>query len=670
MNNLTLLLSFLFSLNTLLAIDTLKVSSEIKDVTVFFQGAQVTRNTSLKLPKGKKIIIFNELPFSLDDKSIQVKSSENCKILSVKHELVYPSTRKSNEEKKIEDQIEALENDMKGIQNQFDVFGLEEKLLLDNSKIAKNGEGSDISSIKEAADYYRSRLNEIRQGKLNLSLRMKLKKEAIQDLYSKLNTLTTKKRNSYSKVIVAVDCGTELREEMKISYYIYAAGWTPNYDFRVDEVTEPLDIVYNADVFQTSGENWDKVKLKLSTSDPSLSGEKPELVNWILGNANPYKKEIQQIGFGTLKGLIQDSENNEPLPFVKVIVKKNGAILRGAMTDIDGNFMIKPIPIGTYVVELKSIGFLEKLISGVSIQRGKVTFLDKVLGSRVQVLQEVAIVSFQNPLIDLNGASGSTLTRSDISRLPARSLHSVASTVEGVTVRGSRSDASFYYIDGVKVRGEEFKKTDYISNSLKTTVANIEYNIDIPYTIPSDGQDYSIKMKEVTLPVNYVYHTVPKLDEDAFLTAELTNWTKLNLLPGKSNIYYQGTFVGSTNIDTEKASDTLNISLGRDKNIVIKREGNTELFDKRMVGGYIKETIGWKISVRNNKDVKIKIVIEDQFPISDRKSIEVQRMDYLGAKLDSKTGKLLWEIELNPNENKEIKFNYLVRYPKYSTIQF
>ena len=201
-------------------------------------------------------------------------------------------------------------------------------------------------------------------------------------------------------------------------------------------------------------------------------------------------------------------------------------------------------------------------------------------------------------------------------------------------------------------------------------MANIEYNIDIPYTIPSDGQDYSIKMKEVTLPVNYVYHTVPKLDEDAFLTAELTNWTKLNLLPGKSNIYYQGTFVGSTNIDTEKASDTLNISLGRDKNIVIKREGNTELFDKRMVGGYIKETIGWKISVRNNKDVKIKIVIEDQFPISDRKSIEVQRMDYLGAKLDSKTGKLLWEIELNPNENKEIKFNYLVRYPKYSTIQF
>ena len=75
---------------------------------------------------------------------------------------------------------------------------------------------------------------------------------------------------------------------------MYRAGWTPNYDFRVDDVTKPLDIVYNANVFQSSGESWDKVNLTLSTSDPTQDGEKPELVNWILGNADPYKKEIKQ----------------------------------------------------------------------------------------------------------------------------------------------------------------------------------------------------------------------------------------------------------------------------------------------------------------------------------------------------------------------------------------
>ena len=366
MKNLALTLSIFLSAFTLFANDTLKVSSEIKDVTCFFEGAQVTRYASVRLPKGKQILVFNQLPFTLNDESVQLKSSDNCKILSVKHELVYPSTRKSAEEKKIEDQIEALEIEMKAIQNKFDVFGLEEKLLMDNSNIAKKYEGAEIANIKDAANYYRARLNEIRQGKLDLSIKMDLKREKIKDLYAALNTLTSIKRNNYSKVIVAVDCSTEAKEELKLSYYMYRAGWTPNYDFRVDEVTEPLDIVYNANVYQSSGESWDKVNLTLSTSDPTLSGEKPELVNWILGNADPYKKEIKQKGSGTLKGVIQDAENQEPLPFVRVIVKKNGAILGGASTDFDGTFTIKPLPSGTYDIEFKTI-FLSNFFNSSAI---------------------------------------------------------------------------------------------------------------------------------------------------------------------------------------------------------------------------------------------------------------------------------------------------------------
>ena len=97
MKNLTLLLSILISVHNLFAGDTLKVSSKIKDVTCFFQGAQVTRTVAVKLPKGKQILVFNQLPFTLNDESVQLKSSDNCKVLSVKHELVYPSTRKSAE---------------------------------------------------------------------------------------------------------------------------------------------------------------------------------------------------------------------------------------------------------------------------------------------------------------------------------------------------------------------------------------------------------------------------------------------------------------------------------------------------------------------------------------------------------------------------------------------
>ena len=665
MKNLVLFISLIISSTAFCVSDTLEASSKIKDVTVFFSGAQITRTTTLKAPKGKHILVLNELPNTIYDQSIQVKSTDNCKILSVKHELIYPSTKKSTTEEALEDKIEALELEIKSISNRFNVFTLEEQLLSDNRKLNKNKEGSAIADIKEAADFYRARLNEIRQGKLDLSVEIDKKKEAIQELYAELNTLTVKKRNTYSKVIITLDCLTALNDELSISYYVSSAGWTPNYDFRVAEITEPLNIVYNADVYQSSGESWEKVNLKLSTNNPSLSGEQPELVTWILGRPNPYKKEIVQKGAGALKGRVLDNENGEPVPFAKVIVKKNNEIIGGANSDFDGKYLIKPIPSGSYVVEVKNVGYSNSRVSGVKISDDKITFIDFDLKSEVYELEEVEIVTYNLPLIDKDGgASGGRVTRQDIQRMPERNAQKVASKV-----KGARKQEQYYYVDGIKVQGDPVDATNYISNSIKTSVTNLEYTIDIPYTIPSDGEDYSIKMKDVSIPVKYIYHAVPKLDEDAFLTAELTNWTTLNLLPGKSNIYYQGTYVGESSIDTEKASDTLSISLGRDRNIVVKREGNKELFDKRVVGNYIKETVGWNIMVRNNKDAKINIVIEDQFPISERKSIEVNRIDYSGAKLNDKTGKLLWNIELNANEKKELKFNYLVKYPKFSNIK-
>ena len=287
----------------------------------------------------------------------------------------------------------------------------------------------------------------------------------------------------------------------------------------------------------------------MSTNDPSLSGESPELVPWVLGRPNPYKKEIIQKGAGALKGRVLDKENGEPLPFAKIMIKKNNEIIGGANSDFDGKYLIKPIPSGSYVVEVKNIGFKNSRVSSVSISNEKITFLDFELQSDVQMLEEVKVVSYKTPLIDKDGgASGRTVTREDISRMPQKNANRIASQV-----RGSRNKQEYYYVDGIKMKGDPIEATNYISNSLKTSITNLEYTIEIPYTIPSDGEDYSIKMKDVSVPAKYVYHAVPKLDEDAFLTAELTNWTALNLLPGKSNIYYQGTYVGESKIDTEKA---------------------------------------------------------------------------------------------------------------------
>src|SRR5262249_22583386 len=150
------------------------------------------------------------------------------------------------------------------------------------------------------------------------------------------------------------------------------------------------------------------------------------------------------------------------------------------------------------------------------------------------------------------------------------------------------------------------------------------------------------------------------------LTAEITDWNELNLLTGKAGIYYQGTFTGETFLDVNVASDTLQISLGRDKNITVKRESRKELNDRRVMGSNVKETVGWEISVRNNKTTQVKLTVEDQYPLSEIKSMETSLLESPGATVNAKTGKLTWDLTVEPNEKKMVAYKYFVKYPKYA----
>jgi hypothetical protein len=676
MKNLIFLLTILISGNVFSTpLDTIQTKSEITDVTAFFSGAQVTRNYKIVAARGKHLILFDRLPSEVNPQSVQVNGIDNCKILSVKHQLIYPDeSKKDKNETDLESQIEKQELKIKEIKNKFSVFDLEEKLLLDNSILGKKDEGSSIADIKEAADFYRARLNEVRQGKLDLSVELKDADKRLQELFKQINELTSIEHKTYSQVLITLDCEKDVSDDLKISYYVPSAGWTPLYDFRVDEITKPLIIVYNANIYQTTGEDWTNVNLKLSTNNPSLSGEQPELTAWYLGTKNPYQKEPVKQGSGALKGRVIDSETNEALPFANIVLEQGGETIGGISSDLDGQYIIKPLPTGYYNVKVTYIGYKPTEIKGVSLLPNAITFLDIKLEASTQQLESFEVVDYKVPLISKdNTASGATVTSEDISRMPDRSSSDNASTVgvfysqgyvsDQSRIRGAREDAKIMYIDGAKV--PDVETSNYISNSLKTNVTNLEYVIEIPYSIPSDGKDYSIKMKEVSLPVDYVYHVVPKLDNDVFLTAEIKDWTNLNLLSGKLNIYYQGTYTGESFIDAELAEDTLKVSLGRDNSIFVRREVNKEMFDKRMMGGNIKETLAWDITVKNNKNARIKIVVEDQFPLSQKKSIEVERLEYSNAKLDDKTGKMTWVLDLEPNDKKVLNYKYSVKYPKY-----
>lgn len=191
-----------------------------------------------------------------------------------------------------------------------------------------------------------------------------------------------------------------------------------------------------------------------------------------------------------------------------------------------------------------------------------------------------------------------------------------------------------------------------------------DFEIAMPYSLAGDGKPVMVDIQSHQLPATYTYYAAPRLDRDAFLLARISGWDGLNLLPGLANVYFEGSYVGETSIDPSSTLDTLDLSLGRDKRIVITREKKKEMTSVKTIGGNQVHETSWEIKIRNSKREKVDLVLEDQFPISRDKDIKVQIGEYSGAGYDESTGKLTWRLSLGSNQTEVKTFNYTVKHPK------
>ena len=204
--------------------------------------------------------------------------------------------------------------------------------------------------------------------------------------------------------------------------------------------------------------------------------------------------------------------------------------------------------------------------------------------------------------------------------------------------------------------------------SVDNSGVNTTFDIDLPYTVPSDGKQHLVAVKKYDVPASYRYYAVPKIDKDAFLQAMVTNWEDLNLLPGQTNIFYEGAYVGQGYLDMRTVKDTMFVSLGRDKKIVIRRERDKNLRSVKTIGSNVRETYAYTISVRNTRRENINLIVQDQQPVSNDKDIVIEDRDFGGSEFDESTGLMKWTLSVSPNEIKKITFGYTIKYPKGKTI--
>jgi uncharacterized protein (TIGR02231 family) len=196
------------------------------------------------------------------------------------------------------------------------------------------------------------------------------------------------------------------------------------------------------------------------------------------------------------------------------------------------------------------------------------------------------------------------------------------------------------------------------------TMTNVEFEVKLSYSIPPDGIRHVVPVKSENLNAKYTHHLVPKLETEAFLVAEVTGWESLNLLPGSANIFFEGTFVGSTVLNPMVLADTLSLSLGRDHGITVKRTKLPVEERNRLLGNEVVKSVVYELKIKNNKNNKINLIIEDQIPVAQTREIKVDLVNKSGADYDAATGKLTWNSTFNSLEIRTITFAYDVTYNK------
>ena len=195
-------------------------------------------------------------------------------------------------------------------------------------------------------------------------------------------------------------------------------------------------------------------------------------------------------------------------------------------------------------------------------------------------------------------------------------------------------------------------------------VISAEFKIDLPYTIRSNNEQHMVLVKNVDLKADYKYFTVPKHDRAVYLVAQISKLDELQLVPASANIFFDGSYIGETYLDPTTMDDTLNLSLGKDPNIIVKRTLMKKESKDKVVGTKKEKTYVYSIQIKNLKSSSIDLVVQDQIPITQNAEIEIEALELSKGELDERTGIINWNFTIRGSGEKDIELKYKVKFDK------
>ena len=511
--------------------------SNIKNVIVFNKGVNVQRYGSVTLKEGDNTIYIQELSPYLANESIQFLMKSNKVIInSVSKEMNYLGipNHLSNDVKLLNDSLLKTKENLRLANVAMEVYNQEKDLLNENKSVLKLSKEFIIDDLMDLTDFFRERMLDVESKISNTNKEIAKINKTIQNIERQIKALNSKAKNQYSNVVIQVTSEVNKNIDYELSYNINnRAGWKPCYDIRVDKIHDSVNITYKAEMYQNTNEEWEDIKISLSTGNLNQSNNAPSFnPNYLYAN-NYYKSRV---------------------------------------------------------------------------------------------------ISSPSPRYDKYEGTAATANVD------------VGMAMEDDIMEVSSSSADFTTVD--------FSGTQ------------IQYDIGLPYSITSSNKSLFIEIQKINLFATYDYYSYPKMDKDVFLMCHLSSIAQQNFLSGEAQLFFEGKSVGKTYLDPLSTKKTIDLSLSRDLSIIAQRKPIKKLSIETKIGDKVKQERTFEVSLKNNKQERVKVKLVDQIPVSNDKSINVELMESSEAKLTKNNGKLTWIIELEPNTSVTKSFSYVIKYPE------
>ncbi len=580
------------------------VNAPLISAIVYRSGAELTHKARATLRQGSNDLVIEGLSNDLDLNSIQIGCEGKVTIMSVEFSTDYlKPVMKSSIVKKLEDSLEIVNKEI----SRLSVLSNTDKEMLDllkaNKEIRGTQTGLSVTELMKMMDYYKAKTLELQNELAQFREKESRLRETVEKIKLQINEEEQKNNQKGGRLLLQLMNPVAGTFDLTISYVTSKANWNPSYDIRVDNVSKPFSLMYKAKLVQTTGIDWKKVKLSLATSTPGQQNNAPLLRSWFLTYIDPVNS------------------------------LENRLLMMNSIPSVSG-----------YAKAPKTANLSEVVVTGVGINDND----DVKIRGNMSVNNGI-------PIYVVNGAIMSVEDFEKINQQNIKSIQ-VLKDANATAIYGAQAANGAVV---VKLKGD---LGDYISVSDKEL--NVTFDIDIPYDVPGNGKEQNVELKEYAINGLFKYYAVPKLDKDAYLLCEVSDWEQLNLLPGEANIIFEGTYTGKTFLDPQSTKDTLNLTLGRDKRIVVKREKLKDFSSVKFLGSNKKQVITYELTVKNNKKEAVLVQLKDQYPLSTNKEIEVELLEGSGAANNSEIGVLTWSLQLAPGESKKVRMSYGIKYPK------